>query len=133
MMLPKPTKREKATPKPLRRSRIKYLRAHPAKRARERCAREWSLAVLERDCYRCQVKDASCLGRVDPHHVFHKGAFTRVRFCRWNGIALCRRHHDIAHDDTRWFELIMRARWGDDLYEYRLRVARGLESMVADR
>lgn len=63
---------------------------------KKRKGQAWSLAVKERDGWRCQWPKGCTTGddRIDAHHIAERSLRPDLRFDVNNGIALCRTHHD---------------------------------------
>ena len=106
-----------------RRKRVKAQRTTPRAALARKCAALWSRLIAPEGAM-CFMRESNmgpaCSGRIDAAHVFGKGAHPGVRYERWNGVPLCRAHHDhyTAHP-TVWL-LIFRVEWGRKLYAERL-------------
>ena len=122
---PKPTKR--ARPRrpaiPRRRPPVRKVALHrlgPKARVRWARDREWARYVYAQEDNRCAMllaptnavvsvadrRDSGCCVRpcnLDAHHVFSKKAHPALRYVRANGIAVCRKHHRLAHQEPNWF------------------------------
>lgn len=135
LLLPKPKRRGR---KPRRRIRSNWKnkgkrtsrRRKERKVTRNQCHTIWSLAVRARD-KTCQAIGET-LGRqvhtcdssvLQGAHGLGKKAYPAVRFKTWNGYALC----PVAHVYYTWrepeWQNFLRKRWGNELYEQRLRDA----------
>lgn len=53
----------------------------------------WRTSVLKRDNYECRIKDESCSGVLEVHHILEWRSFPELRYKLNNGITLCRAHH----------------------------------------
>lgn len=136
--IPKPPKREKKRPKPLKRSRIetKYRKPIPrqgqsAHAKAERAAdREWSKAVLAKgDCsargfwnlpslgFEVSVwAHTRCWEPIDPAHIMSR-TFPATRNDPDNGMPLCRVAHDFFTAHPKAWEEFCRLKIGNDSYE----------------
>lgn len=65
--------------------------------------RHWRDAVVSNAGGVCEMRSAGCWGMVCGHHVLGKQAFPQTRHDPGIGVALCERHHGLAHGDPLWF------------------------------
>lgn len=61
--------------------------------------REWSISVKKRDSYVCKMKNESCSGRLESHHIFSWKDYPELRYRIDNGITLCHFHHPRRRED----------------------------------
>lgn len=104
----------RSRPNPVRRSRRASL-------ARQ-CAALWSAAVLRKFGGECWLWSRSCSGPIDAAHVFSKKACPAVRYDPDFGLPTCRSHHRLYGNGPEW-QALVRARWGDELFNVRYRHA----------
>ena len=107
----------------------KLRRPTERSKANMRARAEWAAKVKARAGDRCQLfgqfdeRTLGCSGPIDAAHVIGRGRRPRLVLDLENGIALCRRHHDLL-DRTRWFKPHFRA-WFDVVFPGRMeRLAR---------
>ena len=62
----------------------------------------WTLAVLERDQYTCQVAGCGANTNLDAAHIIPRTC-RALRFDPDNGVALCRTHHQWFHSHPQQF------------------------------
>lgn len=55
--------------------------------------KEWRRLVWERDSYKCQLSDKTCLGKIEAHHIILWSKSIELRYKISNGITLCHKHH----------------------------------------
>lgn len=53
----------------------------------------WRRAVYSRDKYTCRLKDQTCKGRIEAHHIERYHDSPSLRYEVSNGITLCAHHH----------------------------------------
>jgi hypothetical protein len=61
---------------------------------------EWRKLVWIRDGFECQLKDETCLGRIEVHHIHEWATHKELRYCVKNGITLCKKHHPRKKKDV---------------------------------
>ena len=89
------------------------------------CAELWSKRVLAAGEGRCVAEGSyfRCLGPIDPAHCFGKKAHPSVRYELWNGVLLCRAHHDFLGNGRGWRDFLFCMLWGPALYAERYALA----------
>jgi hypothetical protein len=55
--------------------------------------KEWRRLVWERDGFKCQLKDDTCLNKIEAHHIVTWSEDESKRYDVSNGITLCKKHH----------------------------------------
>lgn len=68
------------------------VKVYPNKKA-DSLYKQWMLDVKRRDCWTCRVKDDSCLGGLEAHHILNWCEYPELRYSLKNGITLCHAHH----------------------------------------
>lgn len=63
--------------------------------------KQWSGQVMGGGQW-CEV-NGETLVKLDPHHYIHKSQSVRLRDEIRNGIRVCRKCHNQAHKDPKWF------------------------------
>ena len=53
----------------------------------------WRKEVWTRDKFQCKIKNESCLGRIEAHHILGWSEYPELRYQINNGITLCHAHH----------------------------------------
>jgi len=53
----------------------------------------WRREVYKRDQFTCRIKNDSCSGRIEAHHILSYSEYPELRYKLNNGITLCRAHH----------------------------------------
>lgn len=57
------------------------------------CYRQWRKDVFARDKSQCRLRDSSCKGRIEAHHIVPWHTQLSLRYQTNNGICLCHAHH----------------------------------------
>lgn len=124
MKLPKPTKLKK----PRKRIRAKSKRKE-ALSLKKQCAILWSRWVRRNE--RCEFvgvfvgnrQHLQCSGSLQAMHGFGKKAYPGVRYAVWNGFCGCAAVHSYYTWRPPEWENYLRSRWGEEMYQQRLREA----------
>lgn len=96
---------------------------------KKQCAALWSLWVKRKG--RCEFigeqignsMHVRCGGGLQAMHGFGKKAYPGVRYAVWNGFAGCAAAHTYYSFRPPEWENYLRSRWGEELYQQRLREA----------
>lgn len=57
------------------------------------CYRQWRSDVFKRDKSQCRLRNSSCEGKLESHHIKPWQTHPRLRYQITNGITLCHAHH----------------------------------------
>lgn len=118
-------------PKPKKHKKAKRHRERVVKPSLKSCASLWSQFIRRRDGV-CQAQGQTtgrhlhvCLGdlHLQAAHGFGKKVYPATRFEPWNGFALCASAHTYYTWREPEWQNYLRSRWGNELYEMRLREA----------
>lgn len=60
--------------------------------------------VKERDNYTCRLRDSSCFGRLEVHHIVYRSEDKKKINDVDNCITLCLKHHNEVHSDKHYWQ-----------------------------
>jgi len=66
---------------------------------------EWRTEVKDRDGRVCQWPGCSSKHLLEAHHIKTWAKYPALRYCRANGITLCRKHHSGVRNKEEDFEM----------------------------
>jgi hypothetical protein len=67
--------------------------------------RDWRTAVLCRDGYKCQFPHCNETKSLEVHHIRRYADSKHLRTAIYNGITLCKKHHEMIAGSERFYEL----------------------------
>ena len=129
MRVPKPARRAPKPRQPIRRKAKRPNKRKEALSLKKQCAVLWARWIKRNE--RCEFlgmyvgsrEHVACAGNLQAMHGFGKKAYPGVRYATWNGCCGC----SAAHSYYSWrppeWENYLRSRWGEDVYQERLREA----------
>lgn len=127
LRFPRPAKR---TPKQKQRIKSRGRKRTTNKRKeylslKKQCNILWSRWIRRNEC--CEFLGVGghrqCGGNLQAMHGFGKKAYPGVRFAAWNGFCGCGAIHTYYTWRPPEWENYLRSRWGEELYQQRLRDA----------
>lgn len=68
------------------------VKTYPNKKA-DSLYKQWVYDIKRRDLWKCCLKDDSCLGKLEAHHILNWSEYPELRYSLNNGITLCHTHH----------------------------------------
>ncbi len=135
-MIPKPEKRGRKPRKPIRAKGRKgsHTSRHRKKQMslKNQCAYLWAQWVKRGQ--RCEFLGTiqngkvhtQCGGPLQAMHGFGKKAYPAVRYAAWNGFCGCAAVHSYYTWRSPEWENFLRSKWGEELYQSRLREAQAV-------
>jgi hypothetical protein len=61
--------------------------------------KEWRKKIYARDNHKCQWPNCSNTKKLQAHHIYRWADFPGLRFHPYNGITLCKAHHDMIKNN----------------------------------
>jgi hypothetical protein len=127
MGLAKPAKRGRKPKRPIRRKRVNKRKE--ALSLKKQCAILWARWIRREE--RCEFvgvfvgsrQHLVCTGNLQAMHGFGKKAYPGVRYAVWNGFCGCSAVHSYYTWRPPEWENYLRSRWGEEVYQQRLREA----------